>query len=116
MDGQSGLVTCHLRYSYIAGMDELDFEWDEHKADANLAKHGISFDEAINVFYDENARVIFDPDNSFSEDRYLILGMSESSRLLLVCHVYHRNDEVVRIISARRATGREEQQYWSFLP
>ncbi|WP_072015963.1 BrnT family toxin [Leptolyngbya sp. KIOST-1] len=83
---------------------------------ANVAKHGISFDEAVTVFYDESARVIFDPDNSFDEDRYLILGMSEASRLLLVCHVYRRNDEVIRVISARRATSREERQYWSFMP
>ncbi|MFQ4137017.1 BrnT family toxin [Nodosilinea sp. PGN35] len=97
-------------------MGELDFEWNERKAEANVAKHGISFDEAVTVFYDDNARVIFDPDNSLEEDRYLILGMSEASQLLLVCHVYRRNDEVIRVISARRATSREERQYWSFIP
>ncbi|MBE9111871.1 BrnT family toxin [Nodosilinea sp. LEGE 07298] len=55
----------------------------------------MSFDEATTVFCDENARVIFDPDSSFKEDRYLILGTSELSRWLLVCHVYRRNEEEV---------------------
>lgn len=103
-----------LQCSYNARMGELDFEWDERKARANFDKHRIDFDEAITVFYDENARVIFDPDHSFQEDRYLILGMSDISQILLVCHVYRRNDEVIRIISARRATRQEERSYWSF--
>lgn len=81
----------------------------------NESKHGISFEEAETAFYDRNARVSYDLDHSQDEDRYLLLGMSESLDLLVVCHVYRQNDEYIRIISARRATKTEQHQYQSFL-
>ncbi|MEH1909938.1 MAG: BrnT family toxin [Nostoc sp.] len=95
-------------------MSELRFEWDERKARSNEQKHGVSFNEAETVFYDKNARLLYDPEHSLEEDRYIILGMSDSLRLLLVCHLYQESEEVIRIISARKATKRERQQYQSF--
>lgn len=91
------------------------FEWDERKASANEKKHGVSFDEAETVFYDENARLLYDAEHSLEEDRYILLGMSNSSSLLVVCHVYGEDEEKIRIFSARRANKREQQQYRSFL-
>ena len=95
-------------------MSELRFEWDEQKARSNQQKHGVSFEEAQTVFYDENARLIYDPEHSWEEDRFILLGMSNSLQLLLVCHLYQENDELIRIISARRATKQERQQYRDF--
>lgn len=95
-------------------MSELRFEWDEQKARANEQKHGISFQEAQTVFYDENARLIADPEHSADEDRYILLGMSHSLRVLIVCHLYRENAEVIRIISARKANKKECQQYSNF--
>ena len=91
------------------------FTWDEAKADGNLRKHGVSFEEAATVFADENGRLRHDPDHSQAEDRFLLLGLSATLRLLIVCHVYRENDEVVRIISARKATPNERRQYGSYL-
>jgi uncharacterized protein len=96
-------------------MDEITFEWDSNKAQTNESKHGISFKEAKTAFYDRSGRASYDPDHSQDEDRYLLLGMSESLQLLVVCRVYRQNDEYIRIISARRATKTEQQQYQSFL-
>ncbi len=96
-------------------MEEITFEWDSNKAQSNERKHGISFEEAETAFYDPNARVSYDPDHSLDEDRYLLLGLSESFDLIMVCHVYRQNDTCIRIISARRATKTEQQQYQSFL-
>jgi uncharacterized protein len=95
-------------------MDEITFDWDDQKAQINERKHGISFEEAQTTFYDRNARVFYDPDHSQDEDRYVLLGMSDALRLLLVCHVYEQGDECIRIISARRATRTEQQQYQGF--
>lgn len=67
-------------------MDHLNFEWDANKSASNIKKHGISFDEAKTVFTDEYARLIGDPDNSDDEDRFLLLGTSIDSKLLVVCH------------------------------
>jgi uncharacterized protein len=92
-------------------MDEISFEWDGQKAWSNEQKHGISFEEAETVFYDENASLSYDPDHSQTEDRYILLGMSFSPRLLVVSHEYRQDHERIRIISARRATKREQQQY-----
>ncbi|MEY2977496.1 MAG: BrnT family toxin [Prochlorotrichaceae cyanobacterium] len=91
------------------------FEWDEQKAWSNERKHGISFDEAQNAFYDPHARVSYDPDHSQDEDRYILLGMSSDLQLLMVCHVYREPDRSIRIISARKATKREMLQYQDFL-
>lgn len=87
------------------------FEWDPVKATANLKKHGVSFEEAESVFYDEFAVQFFDEENSSSEDRFLMLGLSAQARLLLVCHCEREHGEVLRIISARKATARESKFY-----
>jgi uncharacterized DUF497 family protein len=97
-------------------MSKFKFEWDEQKAEINSAKHGISFDEAQTVFYDENARLIYDSEHSLAEDRYILLGMSSSLRLLVVSHVYQEDIKLIRLISARKATKKERQQYRSFFP
>ncbi len=96
-------------------MNEIGFSWDEDKARQNLRKHGVSFEEASSGFADENARVKHDPEHSMEEDRFLLLGFSARGRVLVVCHAYRLNDEVIRIISARRATRNERRQYGSFL-
>jgi len=76
-----------------------------------MRKHGVSFEEARTVFFDENAKVIDDPDHSESEDSFILLGVSGALRLLLVCHCYRQGDSVIRIISARKASPRESKQY-----
>jgi len=94
-------------------MQGLDFSWDTSKAAANKAKHGVSFEEAKTVFFDDAARLIADPDHSDEEDRYVLLGMSARLRVLLVCHVYRRGS-TIRIISARKANKEEQRQYEGF--
>ena len=93
-------------------MDELRFQWDKLKEKANIKKHGISFDEASAVFYDENALQFFDPDHSESEDRFILLGISFKLRVLVVCHCFRESDTIIRILSARKADGDEEGEYW----
>ena len=93
-------------------MIELRFEWDKQKTKANIKKHDISFDEARTVFYDENAIQFFDPDHSDDEDRFVLLGISFKLRVVVVCNCFRENDTVVRIISARKADGDEENEYW----
>lgn len=92
-------------------MSELRFEWDSAKAAANAKKHGIGFDEAKSVFADERAKLIADPDHSDDEDRFILLGLSASLRLLVVCHCYRSRNNVIRIISARKATTAESKDY-----
>lgn len=92
-------------------MADLRFEWDPRKADANLRKHGVSFDEAQTAFLDDIALVMADPDHSAAEDRFLLLGATASSKLLVVCHCYRGRDELIRLISARRANRREKATY-----
>lgn len=91
----------------------IKFEWDWHKAAANEKKHGITFDEAKTVFSDENAKLINDPDHSQDEERFLLLGLSASLRILVVCHCVreYADSENIRIISARKATLTEQHQY-----
>ena len=89
----------------------LRFEWDERKAAANTKKHGVSFEEARSMFVDERAKLIDDPDHSEEEDRFVLLGLSSALRLLLVCHCYRSEGNVVRIISARKATTSESKSY-----
>lgn len=89
----------------------IEFEWDLNKAQSNLAKHGISFEEAIAAFSDQHGLLLHDPDHSNEEDRFILLGMSARLRLLVVVHTYRRQDRRIRIISARKATKREETQY-----
>ncbi len=92
-------------------MNKLCFEWDNNKNRGNQQKHGIGFEEAETVFYDGYARMIGDPDHSDEEERFILLGMSRKSRLLIVCHCYLENDDVIRIISARKAVPKERKQY-----
>ncbi len=97
-------------------MRGLRFEWDARKDRENRTKYGISFQEARTVFFDDNARLLGDPDHSEDEERFLLLGLSTHSRLLVVSHCYRQDDEVIRIISARRATARERREYEDYLP
>ena len=93
-------------------MGTFTFEWDEHKNILNQLKHKIACEEAMTVFYDMNARVIVDEEHSLDEERFLILGVSANMHLLVVCHCYRGRDEnVIRIISARKATKTERSQY-----
>lgn len=92
-------------------MSDLRFEWDPRKAAANLRKHGVSFSEAQAVFADEHGLIIDDPEHSAEEDRFILLGMSATSRLLVVVHCYRASDLVIRVISARKADRTERQQY-----
>lgn len=87
------------------------FDWDENKNRINLEKHGITFEEASTVFFDERAILFDDPEHSIDEDRFLLLGMSETAKVCIVCHCYRESDTVIRIISARQATRKEEQRY-----
>ena len=93
------------------GVIIIKFEQDPEKAEINFKKHEVSFEEAKTVFYDPNAKLIAEPDNSVDEDRFIILGISNNSKVLVVCHCYRENDEVIRIISARKATTNEKKQY-----
>ena len=85
--------------------------WDEKKNQKNIKDHKISFQEAETVFYDPNAKIIHDPDHSIEEDRFIILGISKLLKLLVVCHCYKEDDEVIRIITARKATKKERKEY-----
>ena len=89
----------------------ISFDWDDNKNKINISKHHVSFEEASTVFYDENALVRDDPDHSEAEDRFLILGFSASANMLIVSHCYREDDNIIRIISARRATKNETKQY-----
>jgi len=90
---------------------EISFTWDDRKSRENQRKHGVSFEEAESVFFDERAREYFDPDHSDEEDRFLLVGRSYRLRMLLVCHCYREDERVIRIISARRATRTERSAY-----
>lgn len=92
-------------------MSNLSFEWDERKSAANVRKHGVRFEEAKSVFVDERAKSIDDPDHSDDEDRFVLLGLSGALRLLLVCHCYRENGNLIRIISARKASAQESKSY-----
>ena len=92
------------------------FEWDASKATANLRKHRVSFEEAKSVFYDEFAVQFFDDEHSSDEDRFLLLGLSSGTGLLIVCHCERDDGEVIRIISARKATQRESAFYQGSWP
>ena len=92
-------------------MAHLVFDWDKEKGASNQKKHGISFEEAQTVFLDENALMIHDPDHSDDEDRFILLGLSVTFRVLIVCHCCRKSNEVIRIISARKATRAEQKRY-----
>ena len=94
----------------IEYMDML-FDWDMDKARANEKKHGITFEEAMTAFGDEHAQVYDDEEHSEHEERFILLGYSELSKLLMVCHCYREDDVLTRIISARKATSHERKKY-----
>jgi uncharacterized DUF497 family protein len=89
----------------------INFEWDPIKAATNLEKHSVSFSEAVSTFADPVSLTIYDPDHSETEDRYLLLGISMSQRLLVVG--YTERNGTMRIISARKANRSEVRQYLS---
>ena len=88
------------------------FDWDERKNRANQRKHGVTFEDALTVFADENAMRFPDPDHSVDENRFILLGISYSLRVLVISHCYRENPATVRIISARKADKMEETDYW----
>lgn len=88
----------------------LKFDWDKRKNKINIAKHGISFKEAISVFRDEEGILIFDSKHSIVEERWVLIGLSDELNLLVVVHVY-KNDDTIRLISARYATKKEMVDY-----
>jgi uncharacterized DUF497 family protein len=92
-------------------MGEIRFEWGPAKASTNVRKHGVSFEEAQSVFIDDNARLMNDPDHSTDEARFILLGLSQRLRLLVVVHCYRASGNVIRIISARKATRTEAIVY-----
>ena len=92
-------------------MTPLRFEWDEGKNRENRRKHGVSFEEAMTVFYDDNAVEFFDDEHSEEEDRFLLLGVSGRLRVVMVCHCLREGGDVIRLISARKATGSERKHY-----
>ena len=95
-------------------MSELAFEWDENKNKRNIIKHGVSFEEASTVFDDINALLFNDPDHSIEEERFLMIGMSVSSRVLIVSHCV-RSESIIRIISARKADKQEQRVYFDHI-
>ena len=92
-------------------MADLRFAWDSRKARENARKHGIEFEEAQTVFLDDRALLIGDPGHSEDEDRFVLLGMSSRLRVLTVCHCYRESDELIRLISARKADRLERREY-----
>jgi uncharacterized DUF497 family protein len=93
-------------------MNKIEFEWYERKAKSNLKKHAVTFEEAQSTFYDEQAIVYFDPDNSDEEERFILLGTSHKLKQLVVCHCFRENESKIRIISARKADKHESKSYW----
>ena len=90
----------------------MQFYWDSNKDLENKSKHGITFSEAKSVFYDERAKIINDPDHSdVAEERFIIMGISSEFKILMVCHCYRDDDEIIRIISARKANKAEKSFY-----
>ena len=90
---------------------DIIFSWNSEKNKRNIKKHSVSFEEALSVFYDEEALVIFDDEHSAAEDRFVIIGTSNLLRTLVVCHCYRQEEEEIRIISARKANIKERKQY-----
>jgi hypothetical protein len=93
-------------------MKKLIFEWDDIKNETNQTKHGVSFEEAQTVFFDDCAIQFDDPDHSINEERFLLLGFSQRLKVLVVCHCYRSDESIIRIISARRATHKEQKVYF----
>ena len=89
----------------------IKFEWDDSKNKTNIKKHGISFEEASSVFYDEDALIISDESHSQKEERFIMIGFSYKFNILVACHCYRQNESIIRIISARKATKNERKEY-----
>ena len=100
-----------LTNNYKIIIKNIRFEWDENKNKINKKKHGLSFEEAVEVFGDENAILFDDPDHSLYEDRFLIIGAIKSTKICIVSHCYRDDDNVIRLISAREATKSEKKIY-----
>ena len=98
-------------HNYSVVMEDLRFEWDPSKDRANQRKHGVSFEEAQSVFHDHQALQFWDEGHAQSEDRFLLLGLSARLRILMVCHCVREAGNVIRIISARKATAKERRHY-----
>lgn len=92
-------------------MNNIVFEWDDKKAKSNLKKHGVSFEEAQTVFFDDMAIQFLDESHSEKEERFLMLGLSNKLRVLLIVHCFRESDFTIRIISARKATNKEMNEY-----
>lgn len=95
-------------------VNEIRFEWDPAKAASNMAKHGVSFEEAMGVFADPLSRSIIDPASPQDEERWITIGLNPAQKLLVVVHTHVEisdNIAIVRIISARKATKNERKQY-----
>ena len=101
----------YIRCVYTKRCPRSVSKWDARKARANLAKHGVSFDEASTAFYDEFGLLLDDPDASVQEDRFILLGLSSRMWLLVVVHCFREPDETIRIISARPAVQYETDLY-----
>ena len=99
-------------YNIIIG---INVTWDEEKNRSNQKKHGVSFEEAQMVFYDDDSVLFDDPDHSFGEERFLIIGITSTEKLCIVSHCYRDDNKVLRIISARKATRHEQNIYWNNL-
>ncbi|MFP4573646.1 MAG: BrnT family toxin [Desulfobacterales bacterium] len=93
-------------------MKSLIFSWDDIKNSENVKKHGVSFEEAQTVFFDEKALEFEDPDYSETEDRFLLPGLSQNLRVLVICHCFRKIESEIRIISARKATAKEQKVYY----
>ncbi len=96
-------------------MHDIKFILDPRKDHSNQRKHGISFSEAMSVFFDVNGKLIHDPDHSEQEDRFILLGLSNRIRVIVVCHCFRENESSIRIISARKANSNESELYWKDL-
>ncbi len=96
-------------------MNRLIFSWDDNKNTLNKQKHGISFEEAQTVFFDENAIEFDDPDHSINEERFILLDLNQNFKVLVVCHCYRKNETEIRIITARKATKKEQKVYFRSL-
>lgn len=96
-------------------MDNIQFEWDTNKNISNIKKHQVSFEEAATVFYDDLAILFDDPMHSAEEERFLIIGTTFTSKICIVSHCYRGKDDIIRIISARKATKAERDTYYEGL-
>ncbi len=98
-------------------MKKLRFEWDRQKDLANFRNHGVAFDEAKTVFYDENAIEFYDGNHSLEEARFLLIGLSSKLRILLVSYAVReeKNEDIIRIVSSRKATKNEQKIYFERL-